>query len=68
MGGSSNAGRAWLGQYFLHLGTEVTFVDVAERITPFEEPEISAALTEILVDEGAGRHRPGGQHRGAQTA
>lgn len=49
----ANAIGLELGQAFAQLGTEVTFVDVAERIAPFEEPEISAALTDILVDDGA---------------
>ena len=39
-----------LGQAFAHLGSEVTFLDVAGRIAPFEEPEISAALTDVLTD------------------
>ena len=33
-----------LGQLFLHLGSEVTFVEALDRIAPFEEPEVSAAL------------------------
>jgi mercuric reductase len=37
----------------LHIGSEVTFVDVAERIAPFEEPEVSQALTSVLVSQGA---------------
>lgn len=49
----ANAVGLELGQYFLHLGTEVTFIDIADRIAPFEEPEISAALTEVLVEQGA---------------
>jgi mercuric reductase len=31
---------------------------VAERIAPFEEPEISAALTDVLRDQGARVHAP----------
>ena len=42
-----------LGQAFAHLGSEVTFLDVAGRIAPFEEPEISAALTDVLTGDGA---------------
>ncbi len=42
-----------LGQAFAHLGAEVTFLDIAERIAPFEEPEIAAALTAILTEDGA---------------
>jgi mercuric reductase len=42
-----------LGQYFLHLGVEVTFVDIADRIVPLEEPEVSEALTAALREQGA---------------
>jgi mercuric reductase len=52
----ANAIGLELGQYFGHLGARVTFVDVAERIAPFEEPEVSAALAGILCDEGAVIH------------
>ena len=45
-----------LGQFFLHVGSEVTFVDVAERIAPLEEPEISGALAEVLMGQGAAIH------------
>lgn len=49
----ANAIGLELGQFFLHIGSEVTFVDVAERIAPFEEPEVSQALTSVLVSQGA---------------
>jgi mercuric reductase len=49
----ANAVGLELGQYFLHLGAEVSFVEVADRIAPFEEPEVSAALAEVLVEQGA---------------
>ncbi|TAN24964.1 MAG: mercury(II) reductase [Actinomycetota bacterium] len=49
----ANAIGVELGQYFLHLGSEVTFIDVADRIVPFEEPEISSALAEVLSSQGA---------------
>lgn len=54
----SNAIGLELGQFFLHLGTKVFFFDVLERIAPFEEPEISEALTGILRDQGAEIHAP----------
>jgi len=41
-----------IGQLFAHLGTKVTILEVLDRIAPFEEPEISAALREALVAEG----------------
>lgn len=49
----ANAIGLELGQFFLHLGAEVTFLDVAPRIAPFEEPEVSEALTAVLRDQGA---------------
>lgn len=49
----ANAIGLELGQFFLHVGSQVTFIDVAERIAPFEEPEISAALQRVLVSQGA---------------
>ncbi|HLI45543.1 MAG TPA: mercury(II) reductase [Acidimicrobiales bacterium] len=52
----ANAIGLELGQFFLHVGAEVTFVDVAERIAPFEEPEISEALEAALRAEGARIH------------
>ncbi|MCL6095558.1 MAG: mercury(II) reductase [Actinobacteria bacterium] len=52
----ANAIGLELGQFFLHLGAEVTFVDVASRIAPFEEPEVSNALNEVLRAQGATIH------------
>ncbi len=52
----ANAIGLELGQFFIHVGAEVTFVDVAERIAPFEEPEISEALTSVLTAQGAAIH------------
>ncbi len=49
----ANAIGLEVGQAFVHLGSAVTFFDIADRIAPFEEPEISAALTDVLVGEGA---------------
>jgi mercuric reductase len=42
-----------LGQLFVHLGSEVTFLDVAARVAPFEEPEVSDVLAAVLRDQGA---------------
>jgi mercuric reductase len=47
-----------LGQFFLHLGSAVTFLDVAGRIAPFEEPEVSEALAGVLAGQGATIHAP----------
>ncbi len=52
----ANAIGLELGQFFLHVGSEVTFVDVAERIAPFEEPEVSETLASVLVAQGAAIH------------
>jgi mercuric reductase len=41
-----------LGQAFARLGTRVTVLEVLDRIAPFEEPEVSAALAQALTDEG----------------
>lgn len=49
----ANAIGLELGQFLLHLGSKVTFIDVANRIAPFEEPEISGALSEFLTAQGA---------------
>lgn len=49
----ANAIGLELGQLFLHLGADVTFVEALDRIAPFEEPEISAALHEHLESQGA---------------
>lgn len=49
----ANAIGLELGQFFLHLGSEVTFLDVAPRIAPFEEPEVSEALADSLRAQGA---------------
>jgi mercuric reductase len=45
-----------LGQFFGHLGSAVTFLEVADRIAPFEEPEVSEALTNVLRGQGATIH------------
>ncbi|MDA8355011.1 MAG: mercury(II) reductase [Actinomycetota bacterium] len=52
----ANAIGLELGQFFVHLGTKVTFVDIAARIAPFEEPEVSEALASVLLAQGATIH------------
>ena len=52
----ANAIGLELGQFFLHLGTKVSFVEVAKRIAPFEEPEVSEALASVLAGQGARIH------------
>lgn len=52
----ANAVGLELGQFFTHVGSQVTFLDIADRVAPFEEPEASAALTEVLIGSGATVH------------
>ncbi len=40
------------GQLFARLGAQVTIVEAQSRIAPFEEPEVSDALTSIFEDDG----------------
>jgi mercuric reductase len=47
-----------LGQFFGHLGAAVTFLELADRIAPFEEPEVSEALANMLRGQGATIHAP----------
>ncbi len=54
----ANAIGLELGQFFGHLGSAVTFLDVADRIAPFEEPEVSQALAGVLRGQGATIHAP----------
>ncbi|SFB56852.1 mercuric reductase [Amycolatopsis marina] len=44
------------GQLFARLGTEVTVVEALERLAPAEEPEISAGIERIFMDEGIAVH------------
>lgn len=43
-------------QLFARLGTRVAVVEALDRLAPFEEPEISAALEGVLADEGISVH------------
>jgi mercuric reductase len=43
-------------QLFARLGSTVTVVEALPRIAPFEEPEVSAALSTILTSEGVTVH------------
>jgi mercuric reductase len=54
----ANAIGLELGQLFAHLGAEVAFFDVLDRIAPFEEPEISAAIADVLLEQGARIYAP----------
>jgi len=48
----ANAIGLELAQMFAHVGVDVTIHEVAGRIAPYEEPEISAALAKYLTEEG----------------
>lgn len=54
----ANAVGLELGQFFGHLGSQVTFFDVLDRIAPFEKPEISEALAGVLREQGAQIYTP----------
>jgi mercuric reductase len=43
-----------LGQLFARLGTRDTIVEALDRLAPFEEPEISAAIEDVFDGEGIG--------------
>lgn len=43
-----------LGQCFSRLGSDVVFLDAAERIAPHEEPEVSSVIAEVFHAEGVG--------------
>jgi pyruvate/2-oxoglutarate dehydrogenase complex dihydrolipoamide dehydrogenase (E3) component len=45
-----------MGQIFRRLGSEVTVVEPGPRITAREDPDISAALAQMLHDEGLALH------------
>ena len=38
-------------QLFARLGTQITVIEALERLAPFEEPEVSAAIEEVCTDE-----------------
>ncbi len=49
-----NAVGLELAQLFARLGTRVTIAEALDRLAPFDEPEVSAAIEDILEDEGVG--------------
>ena len=56
-----------LGQFFLHAGVEVTLLEIAERVAPSEEPEVSDTLEKVLTSQGAAIHT-GAQLIAARTS
>jgi mercuric reductase len=49
-----NAVGLEMAQMFARLGTQVTIAEALDRLAPFEEPEVSAAIEDALDDEGIG--------------
>ena len=49
-----NAVGLELAQLFARLGTQVIIAEALDRLAPFEEPEISAAIEDVFDDEGIG--------------
>jgi pyruvate/2-oxoglutarate dehydrogenase complex dihydrolipoamide dehydrogenase (E3) component len=45
-----------LGQVFRRFGSEVTFVELFEHALAYDEPEIGAAVAEVLKEEGIALH------------
>lgn len=41
-----------MGQLFARLGTQVTVIEMLDRLAPLEEPEISWWITRVFADEG----------------
>ena len=49
-----NAVGLELTQLFARLGTRVTIAEALDRLAPFDEPEVSAAIEDAFDDEGIG--------------
>jgi mercuric reductase len=49
-----NAVGLELGQLFARLGARVTIAEALDRLAPFEEPEVSAAIEDVFNYEGIG--------------
>lgn len=43
-------------QLFARLGVDVTVIEALDRLAPFEEPEVSAAIADVFRDEGITVH------------
>lgn len=48
----ANAIGLELGQLFAFLGTKVTLIEALNRVAPFEEPEISHKMRDVLEEDG----------------
>jgi mercuric reductase len=49
-----NAVGLELAQLFARLGVRVTIAEALDRLAPFDEPEVSAAIEDVFADEGIG--------------
>src|SRR5215469_7724170 len=49
-----NAVGLELAQMFARLGARVTIAEALDRLAPFDEPEVSAAVEDVFDDEGIG--------------
>jgi mercuric reductase len=49
-----NAVGLELAQLFARLGVKVTIAEALDRLAPFDEPEVSAAIEDVFADEGIG--------------
>ena len=49
-----NAVGLEMAQLFARLGVSVTVAEALDRLAPFDEPEISAAIEDVFDDEGIG--------------
>ena len=49
-----NAVGLELAQLFARLGTQVTIAEALDRLAPFDEPEVSAAIEDVFDGEGIG--------------
>ena len=49
-----NAVGLELAQLFARLCTQVTIAEALDRLAPFDEPEVSAAIEDVFDDEGIG--------------
>jgi mercuric reductase len=49
-----NAVGLELAQLFARLGARVTIAEALDRLAPFDEPEVSAAIEDVFDDEGIG--------------
>ena len=49
-----NAVGLELAQLFARLGVRVTIAEALDRLAPFDEPEVSAAIEDVFDDEGIG--------------